>query len=304
MKKVTTFLTTIITLLALSCNKETIKSDGAITFTAEYTATTKANTAFAENNKAKIFVYETSKIAEEVLTPYKEFEATSTHNAGTASLVPATALVLPKNTYDFHCFSYNTTDVSSFALLPPAKKQVEISNGQDFLAAKVTNQAISAAQNIAFNLQHKCVAIALSFAPKAEQGITALTVKSATATLPATTAKYNIIDGTFVNATAFSPTFTSVPVATNATSFIVVPTTPGADKMQMKIICDVTIQGVAYTNREYSFTLTQNEFVSGKNYIYSAAIGSNEITFTGATVEDWTEVPSGNLDGSDNGNII
>lgn len=305
MKKINFLAASCVIMLAAACSKNEPKTtDNLITFSAS--PLTKAGTIpFTEGNKAKIFVYETSKAAESVKTSYKEFEATCQHDAGVANLVPVTPSVLPKNTYDFLCLSYNNDNITPLTFETPALRTVVVKNQTDFLSGKVTNQAIASAQNISFNLTHRCTSVDLAFAANTSQGITTMTVKTVEVTLPDGTATFDVDAENFTSTpTAFSSSFTAVPAVTNSSSFIVVPMSPAADqKMAIKMICDVTIQGVSYTNRAYSLSLSQTEYTSAKKYTYNCLVGSNEITFGNVTVTDWTVEDKGDITGTDEGTI-
>lgn len=219
-------------------------------------------------------------------------------------------MYLPKGNYDFYAVSTNSTaDAPTFTSGVSAS---DLENGVDYIYAKAANQEVgNEEKNIPLTFNRKAVQIHIDI-KSADAGLILTAWQSgddaATITPPVVTGcKMALTDGTITAATSVNTTganMTMAAVSDNATSasYIMLPLTAnGSASRELTVTFKVTVQigGRTAEDKTYTATLTAPNtsdnnsgyaFLSGKKYTYTATLKANKITFTGATVADWTTV--------------
>lgn len=223
-------------------------------------------------------------------------------------------MYLAKGSYDFYAVSANITTSAGIPTFTSGISTAELQNRVDYLYAKSKNVSIPGASeadnNITLSFEHKAVRITIDV--KSGTGLELTSWQDgndhATITPPAVKGcKMTLTSGAIEPATSVNTTpdnMETTAVATNAStaSYTMLPlAASGGDAHKLTVTFKVKVQvgGRAEENRTYTATLTApsvegngntTAFQSGKNYTYTATLNPTAITFTGATVTDWTTV--------------
>lgn len=288
------------------------KGEYAINFSGnmDLTTTKAGPEAVATGVKAKISAYEKdAAVTTATAIASKGYSVVET--AGTFVGDNSYVMYLPKGSYDFYAVSTNSsTNAPSFT----SGVSGVLENGVDYIWAKVSNQSVgNATKDVALAFQRKAVQIFIDI--KSDENSLELTgwqdgENAATITPPvATGCTMALTDGTITAAgsvdtekssdfyKANMTTGTIVNKATTA-SYIMLPVATGQTlKVQFKVKVKIGGRNTE-ESKIYTASLTApsqdpsstTAFLSGKKYTYTATLKANEITFTNATVADWTEV--------------
>lgn len=225
-------------------------------------------------------------------------------------------MYLAKGSYDFYAVSANiTTSSDEIPTFTSGISTAELQNKVDYLYAKSKNVAIpgvsDAGNNITLGFEHKAVRITIDV--KSGTGLELTGWQDgddhATITPPAVDGcKMTLTSGVITPATSVSTTKDNMETAevadrASTASYTMLPLVAtvagGASKLTVTFNVKVQVGGRAEENRTYTATLTApntsengstTAFQSGKNYTYTATLNPTAITFTGATVTDWTTV--------------
>nr|WP_129734138.1 fimbrillin family protein [Parabacteroides goldsteinii] len=269
---------------------------------------TKANSTVAKGVKATISAYtKDADVTSKTAIVSKGYTVGST--AGTFEGDASYVMYLPKGDYDFYAVSTNSATAA-----PTFTNGVSsvLENGVDYIYAKTASQSVgNAEKNITLEFSRKAVQIYIDI--KSDETSLKLTAwqsgnDAATITPPvATGCTMALTDGAITAATSVNTTganMTKATVTNNATStsYIMLPLTAnGSASRELTVTFKVTVQigGRTAEDKTYTATLTAPNitdnnsgyaFLSGKKYTYTATLKANKITFTGATVADWTTV--------------
>lgn len=224
-------------------------------------------------------------------------------------------MYLAKGSYDFYAVSANiTTSADEIPTFTSGISTAELQNKVDYLYAKSKNVAIpgvsDAGNNITLGFEHKAVRITIDVKSGTGLELTGWQDGNdhATITPPAVSGcKMTLTSGAIEPATSVNTTpdnMETAEVSANAStaSYTMLPlAASGGDAHKLTVTFKVKVQvgGRAEENRTYTATLTApsvegngntTAFQSGKNYTYTATLNPTAITFTGATVTDWTTV--------------
>lgn len=297
------------------------KGEYAINFSGnmDLTQTKAGPETVATGVKAKISAYTASADVTSATPIVKEQGYTVGATAGTFVGDNSYVMYLPKGSYDFYAVSTNSsggTDIPTFT--DNGVSTAVLKNGVDYIWAKptpATSVPTSNGQstNVALAFQRKAVQIFIDI--KSDENSLELTgwqdgENAATITPPvATGCTMALTDGTITAAgsvdtekssdfyKANMTTGTIVNKATTA-SYIMLPVATGQTlKVQFKVKVKIGGRNTE-ESKIYTASLTApsqdpgstTAFLSGKKYTYTATLKANEITFTNATVADWTEV--------------
>lgn len=219
-------------------------------------------------------------------------------------------MYLPKGNYDFYAVSTNSATAA-----PTFTSGVsgDLENGVDYIYAKTASQSVgNGEKNIALEFSRKAVQIYIDI--KSDEAGLELTSwqsgdNAATITPPVVTGcTMALTDGTITAANSvdtelsngfYKGNMTQGSIASKNTtaSYIMLPVETGKTlKVQFKV--NVKIGDRTAEAKTYTADLTapsqdpgaSTAFLSGKKYTYTATLKANKITFTGATVADWTTV--------------
>lgn len=226
--------------------------------------------------------------------------------AGTFVGDDAYTMYLAKGSYDFYSASASTEqDVPVFT----GGVSDVLHNGTNYISGRVEDKSIPTVKDINFAYARKAVQIYIKI--KAGTGLKMTgwgDTNPAQITAPAPTgeegkmtlstgeiAPTNAVTAIGMMATTFKPTAEGDTTA----SYIMLPLVQDKEltvTLKAKVnIGEVTTSPV----KTYTATLTapktvdnnnSTAFLSGKKYTYTATLSGNAITFTNATVSDWTEV--------------
>ncbi len=234
-------------------------------------------------------------------------------------------MYLAKGSYDFYVVSCNSTSTDAPQFTNGTSG--ELSNGVDYIWGKATGQSIPGTENnnISLGLAHKAVCIEITVKTTANSGIELVSWEStagqdntnATIMPPAVSnCKMSLSDGSIVAATgvgtaAANMTTTAVSGTSGYTndktataSYYMLPlaaASGGSSSLELTVTfkVKVKIEGHTYTDgngesKTYTTKLKAPEssyaFAGGSKYSYTATLKPNTITFTGATVTNWTAV--------------
>ncbi len=285
MKKTTVLLLTICALAMVpSCQKERGIDESerkAMKFYASYIfeATTKAPAVFPSGNKATIIGY----IAGANVSSATPVAGTPVEATGGASgiLSPASALFLPKSSYDFYSVSLNST--APAALTFTSGLSVQLSNGTDYLWAK--HASVSEGGAVTFSYFHKAAGMEINVS--AGTGVTGLTVTSIkfTPAKPDASSKMNLSTGT-IGSAAVKDVLTSMSLASNKGTFIMVPL--ASQSLNIEVTVNATIGGTSLSGKVYTATIPAQIYNGGTYYTLNLTVSATSMSFTGAQVEDWT----------------
>ena len=223
-------------------------------------------------------------------------------------------MYLAKGSYDFYAVSANITTSAGIPTFTSGTSTADLQNKVDYLYAKSKNISIpgasDAGNNITLSFEHKAVRITIDV--KSGTGLVLTGWQAgddhATITPPSVSGcTMNLADGVITQATSVNTTpdnMETAEVSANAStaSYTMLPlAASGGDVHKLTVIFKVKVKigDRAEENRTYTATLTApntsengstTAFQSGKNYTYTATLNPTAITFTGATVTDWTTV--------------
>lgn len=219
-------------------------------------------------------------------------------------------MYLPKGDYDFYAVSCNSS-----AAVPTFTSGVSevLSNGVDYIYAKLATTSVPTTTNVTLAFQRKAVKIIINVASgdgvelTEWKGTAGANNDNATITPsdPSTTVKMALSDGTITPATALTAAANMATEAVNTgthtatASYIMLPLASGQTPT-VTLNVKVKIGGRAAESKTYTATLTapastSSAFTSGNQYTYTATLKANKIEFTGATVANWGEQTGGDL---------
>lgn len=235
--------------------------------------------------------------------------------AGTFEGDDSYVMYLPKGDYDFYAVSTNSTTVAPEFT---DGTSVELTNGVDYIYAKPSKTSVPTATDVKLEFQRKAVQIEITLKGSDSDGLTLTawqTSNAATITPPVTTgctmalSNGEIKAATSVDATenenVYKAKMTTGDVNNNKSTatYTMLPVATG---QTLKVKFNVTVQvgGRTAEDKTYTANLTapnntdngsDDAFKSGKKYTYTATLKANKITFTGATVSNWTSVAGTDL---------
>ena len=272
-------------------------------------------TLMRKDVKAKVYVYKNTETVTNVSSPVnKEYKV---GNNGDLSIGASDTIYLAKDTYNFYAVSTDSITESTGASFPTFTSGVsaELSNGFNYLWAKSESKAITGTpdkQNVALNFERKAVKIVINIESGTNNGITLKgwmpSGDSAKITPPkipspnsSNLCKMTLSTGVIAPATsvdADNPVkMTCGEVAENkaTVSYIMLPLIDATGTPVPTVTLRVKVQNTGESEdggeRTYTTQLKypSGGFESGKQYTYTATLKANGITFTGATVADWTD---------------
>ena len=330
-------LTAALLLCAVSCTKEATEIPDTDDDNTLYPVTfsggidlvqTKADnntTPMRKDVKAKVYVYKSDATVADVSSPVnKEYKV---GDNGDLTIGTSDTIYLAKDTYNFYAVSTDSitesTDASSFPTFTSGVS-AELSNGFNYLWAKSESKAITGTpdkQNVALNFERKAVKIVINIESGTNNGITLKgwmesgdSAKITPPKVPSPNAsnlcKMTLSTGVIAPATsvdADNPVkMTCGEVAENkaTVSYIMLPLIDESNKPVPTVTLRVKVQNTGESEdggeRTYTTQLKypSGGFESGKQYTYTATLKANGITFTGATVADWTDGTLGNGGGN------
>lgn len=285
MKKTTVLLLTICALAMLpSCQKERGIDESerkAMKFYASYIfeAETKAPTVFPSGNKATIIGYTAgATVSSAIPVAGTPVEATG---GASGILSPASALYLPKGSYDFYSVSLNNTTPAGLTFTSGVSAQ--LLNGTDYLWAK--HASVSQGGAVTFSYSHKAVGMEINVA--AGTGVSGMSVTSIkfTPAKPDATSKMNLSTGA-IGAAAVKDALTSMSLNSNKGTFIMVPLVSQA--LNVEVTVNATIGGTPLTGKIYTAAIPAQVYSGGTYYTLNLTVSATSMSFTGAQVEDWT----------------
>lgn len=295
------------------------KGEYAINFTGNMdltvTKTDPATTDLATNVKAKISVYKSddSNLATAIIDAkgYTVNSSTAGQLEGDASYT----MYLAKGSYNFYAVSCNVSDATNIPSFTSGTSTSDLSNGVDYIWAK-PDEAVEVGnetKNVPLAFERKAVQIVITVEGSTTDGVTLSgwgDSNPATIT-PPKTADCKMTLGTGVIAAAtdvdtdkssevykgkmttestsgYTATYTMLPVVTGKT---------------LKVLFNVKVKINNGTEETRTYTAdvvapdqeSSTAFLSGKKYTYKAALKANKITFTSATVANWTPVSGADL---------
>ena len=291
------------------------KGEYAVNFSGNINLTqTKLSTSESVETgvKAKISTF----VTDETSTPVVDAKGytVDASTAGEFNGDDSFTMYLAKGSYDFYAVSANITTSAGIPTFTSGTSTADLQNKVDYLYANSKNVSIpgasEAGNNITLSFEHKAVRITIDV--KSGTGLELTGWQDgddhATITPPViTNCKMNLTDGVITPATSVNTTPDNMETTTVATkastaSYTMLPlaaSSGNAHKLTVTFKVKVQVGGRAEENRTYTATLTApntsdngntTAFQSGKNYTYTATLNPTAITFTGATVTDWTQV--------------
>ena len=298
------------------------KGEYAVNFSGNINLTqTKADTEGPEKVgngvKAKISTFEKDDTSSPIVDAKEyTYEVGGADDSGKFNGDGDYVMYLAKGFYDFYAVSTNYSSADTIPAFTNGISTAELQNRVDYLYANSKNVSIpgasEASNNITLSFEHKAVRITIDV--KSGTGLELTGWQDgddhATITPPAISGcKMTLTSGAITPATSVSTTpdnMVTTAVADNAStaSYTMLPlaaTVAGGDASKLTVTFKVKAQIGDRTaeNRTYTATLTApntsengstTAFQSGKNYTYTATLNPTAITFTGATVTDWTTV--------------
>ncbi len=322
-------LTAALLLSVASCTKEATEIPGTSDDNTLYPVTfsggidlvqTKGDgttTQLRSGIKAAVYVYKSTETVPNVSNPIKK-----DYTVGDAGvLAPSNSgnpLSLTTGKYKFYAVSIDST--ASDLALPEFTSGVtsELSNGLDYIWAKAESQTISGGDkthNVELKFERKAVKVVIniqggdgitldSWAGSAD-GSDAMITPPAPATPNSNSeCKMTLTTGEIKPATTVSTTPVAMVkgdvaetngVKTAYVSYIMLPLVESGSspvpEVTLKLKVKNTGEASDAAERTYKTKLKYptNGFVSGNQYTYTATLKANGITFTGATVTDWTD---------------
>ena len=293
------------------------KGEYAVNFSGNINLTqTKADTEGSEKVttgvKAKISTFEKDNTSTAIVNAqgYTVDASTAGQFNGDGDYV----MYLAKGSYDFYAVSANITTSAGIPTFTSGTSTADLQNTVDYIYANKKNVSIPGASeadnNITLSFEHKAVRITIDV--KSGTGLVLTSWQDgdghATITPPVTTnCKMTLTSGaiepsTSVNTTPDNMETAAVSANASTASYTMLPlAASGGDVHKLTVIFKVKVKigDRAEENRTYTATLTApntsengstTAFQSGKNYTYTATLNPTAITFTGATVTDWTTV--------------
>lgn len=219
-------------------------------------------------------------------------------------------MYLPKGDYDFYAVSCNSS-----ATVPTFTSGVSdvLSNGVDYIYAKLATTSVPTTANVTLAFQRKAVLIEIKVKGSDTDGLELAEWQStnpATITPPATTGcTMALATGVITAASSIDSeesnsvykavmTTTAVSSKESTATYTMLPVV-ASQTLKVKFKVKVKIGGRTAEDKTYTADLTApnnsdngnaTAFLSGKKYTYNAILKANKITFTGATVADWGTV--------------
>ncbi|MEN6619420.1 MAG: fimbrillin family protein [Rikenellaceae bacterium] len=253
----------------------------AMRFYASYDGdvTTKASTVFPTGNKATIIGYTAGAIVTSASpvtgTPIEATGGTS------GSLSPASALYLPKGSYDFYSVSLNNTTPAGLTFTAGISGQ--LSNGVDYLWAK--HASVNEGGTVIFLYTHKAVGMEINVS--AGTGVSEMSITSIKFTpgKPDVSSKMSLSTGT-IEAAVTKDESTSMNITAGKGTFIMVPLASQA--LNAEVTINATIGGTPFTGKVYTATIPAQAYTGGTYYTLNMTVSATSMSFTGAQVQDWT----------------
>lgn len=294
------------------------KGEYAINFTGNMDLTvTKADPATTDLGtgvKAKISVYKSddSGLATAIIDA-KGY----TVNASTAGKLEGDdsyTMYLAKGSYNFYAVSCNSTDASVTIPTFASGESAVLANGVDYLWAKPTSavDVENAEKNVPLAFERKAVQIVITVEGSTTDGVTLSSwgdTNPATITPPKTdNCKMTLGTGVIAAATdvdtgktseVYKGTMTTESTSGYTATYTMLPVVTGKT-LKVLFNVKVTINGQEETRTYTADVVAPDQegstpFLSGKKYTYKATLKANKITFTSATVANWTEVAGTDL---------
>ena len=78
----------------------------------------------------------------------------------------------------------------------------------------------------------------------------------------------------------------TIPLTGNSGTIIMVPLQ--STSLNIEVIVNGTIGGTPVTDKKYTAAISTMEYLGGNYYTLSLTVFATSISFTGATLEDWT----------------
>ena len=294
------------------------KGEYAVNFSGNINLTqTKANESpkkedVATGVKAKISTFEKDNTSTAIVNAqgYTVDASTAGQFNGDGDYV----MYLAKGSYDFYAVSANITTSADGIPAFTSGTSADLQNRVDYIYAKSKNISIpgasDAGNNITLSFEHKAVRITIDVKSGIGLELTgwqngeghAIITPPVTTNCKMTLTSGAIEPSTSVNTTPDNMETAAVSANASTASYTMLPlaaSSGDAHKLTVTFKVKVQVGGRAEENRTYTATLTApsvegngntTAFQSGKNYTYTATLNPTAITFTGATVTDWTTV--------------
>lgn len=266
----------------ISCEKAQIqKQDSeAMKFNASYNGevSTKAEIAFPVGNKATIIGYSAGATIS-TATPVAGTPLEATGAAGGA--LTASALYLIKGFYDFYSVSVNSSSPAGITFSSGLSAQLV--NSTDYLWAKAAGVAQGGTATLSFS--HKAVAMEINVA--AGSGVSNLTVMGIrfTPTKSDASSRMAIASGA-IGAAAAKNNLTDMILSESKGTYIMLPS--ASLSLDVEITINGTIGGTNVLEKMYTAAIPAQIYSGGTYYTLNLTISATSMTFSGATVQDWT----------------
>jgi len=282
-KRILSLATAMAVILTMaSCQKEQKENSAkGILFYASYNGDiqTKATSVFTSGNKVTILGYSSGvDVTSSSAVSGTPLEATC---GASGLLTPASALYLPKGSYDFYSVSLNSSTAPG--LIFTSGQSAQLSNGIDYLWAKSTG--ISEGGTASFMYYHKAVGIEINIT--SGTGVSGLSVTSIkiTPTIPTAASKMSLSNGIIGSANDVGVS-TAMNLSGSKGTYIMLPINSTAINVELTV--NATIGGTPVTAKKYTSTIPAQIYASGSYYIINFTVSSSAMQFTGAQVQDWT----------------
>lgn len=269
--------------LLWSCQKQERVVEGEkdqVQFFAHYNETphTKANAAFAKDNKATIYACITgASPSSTTFVSGTPVEATA-QMAG--ELIPENSLFLPKGSYDFYSVSINKSTAAELTFTSGESGQ--LANDIDYLWAKtgpIDNGKVH------FTYNHKSAAIAIEIS--ADLGVSLLTVTSVelTPSKPDASTKMTLSTGVIKSATQKGD-YVFLEFIGSKWRKTMIPLK--STSLDIRVTVNATIGGTSVIGKVYTASIPAMEYTGGTLYSLDLKISPSAITFTNVNLADWT----------------
>jgi len=265
-----------------SCEKgEITHNESEMKFSASYDMEplTKAPIPFPSGNRSTIFGYAAgANLTSATPVAGTPLEATG---SGTGTLTPESALFLPKGSYDFYSVSLNSSTPAGLTFTSGVSPQLV--NQRDYIWAKHTS--VAQGGSVTFAYTHKAVGVEVNIA--AGTGVSSLSVTSIRFT-PAkadASSKMTLSTGVIGQA-ADKDVLTTMNLNGLKGSYIMLPMS--SQSLDIEVTVNATIGGVSQTAKVYSGSVPARVYSAGTYYTLNLTISATALSFTGSTVEDWT----------------
>lgn len=266
-----------------SCQKEQtqVQETVALKFFASYNGdvSTKAPVAFPIGNKSTIIGFTAGATTTSATTVAgTPLEATG---AAGGALTPAVPLYLPKGNYDFYSVSTNSSSPAGMTFTSGLSAQ--LINSTDYLWAKATGVAQGGTVNLSY--YHKAVGMEIDII--AGTGISTLTVTGIkfTPTKLDISSKMTLSDGA-IGAAAIKDALAAMSLSGSKGTYIMLPLV--SQSLSVEVTVNATIGGTVVTGKVYTAAIPAQVYAGGTYYTLSLTVSATSMSFSGATVQDWT----------------